>query len=419
MTQLFRNDEMSEFFYKTSLNAKQVVIISELVQMNNEVFGSKAFGYLLYDSNAFPVLVGLDRDFFAENYMAILQAMQTAGTYDSYTLIIEQVVGSGVSISYQVPKPRHLVIYIYDVESYMDRLITPSNMWLTTPDNLGLLVPKPISEFSIAQLRKILEILANPSGTYLDIRFSEPPLPDFITIIDSPDALDRGDSYLLVAQLSYTNNSTANSQQNPELFKFESSNPSIATVDADGNISVLPDADFGTVMIVVSSVEDPLITSFVNIAIYQKVSYLTLTPGDPYNKGVTDQVGYQLDRFGIVAPSDWLNIDGLTLAIGHMRGYRDTSDNSQVFYIKSDYVTVPEGAMYFRWLNAEGLMFTASNDTESHSATLSWSGASYATYTASDLNAFLRANKGVALSVEIEILEVAEIETSTRLGGFE
>lgn len=410
MTQLFRNDEMSEFFYNLSLNAKQKVIIGELVQMNDEILGSKAFGHLLYDNNTFPVLTGLDRDFFAENYMAILQAMQTAGTYDSYTLVIEQVVGNGVSITYDTPAPRHLVIYIYGVESYTERLITPNNLWLTTPDNLGLLVPRPVSEFSLVQLRKILEILANPSGTYVDIRFSEPPLPDFITMIDAPDALERGDSYLLVAELSYTDDSTINSQLNPAFFKFESSNPSLATVDSDGNVSVLSDAEFGSVIITVTSVEDPLISSFVNITIYQKISYLTLTPSDPYSKGATDQVGYQLDDFGAVVPSGWLNIDGLTLATGSMRGYRDTSDNSQVFYIKSDYVTVPEGAVYFRWLNAEELMFTASNDTESHGTTLLWNGTSYVTDTASDLNAFLRANKGVALAVEIEILEVAKIE---------
>ncbi|MCX8948060.1 hypothetical protein [Vibrio parahaemolyticus] len=174
MTQLFRNDEACEFFYNITLTAKQRVIIDELVQMNSEMVGSKPFGYLLYDNNTFPVLTGLNRDFFAENYMAILQAMQTAGTYDSYTLVIEQVVGNGVGIQYSSPRPRHLVINIYNVESYQSRLITPSNLWLVTPSNFGLLVPQPVSEFKLAQLTKILEVLANPSGTYLEITFIEP-----------------------------------------------------------------------------------------------------------------------------------------------------------------------------------------------------------------------------------------------------
>ncbi len=174
MTQLFREDEACEFFYDICLTVKQKLIVEQLVNMNSQIVGSKQFGYLLYDNGAFPPLSGLDREFFSDNYMAILNAMQNAGTYDSYTLIIEQVVGNGVGIQYSSPKPRHLVINIYNVESYISRLVTPSNHWLVTPLNIGLLIPKPVSNFTLSQLIKVLEVLANPSGTYLQITFIEP-----------------------------------------------------------------------------------------------------------------------------------------------------------------------------------------------------------------------------------------------------
>ncbi|EIU6843970.1 Ig domain-containing protein [Vibrio parahaemolyticus] len=246
MTQLFRNDEACEFFYNITITAKQRVIIDELVQMNSEMVGSKPFGYLLYDNNTFPVLTGLNRDFFAENYMAILQAMQTAGTYDSYTLVIEQVVGNGVGIQYSSPRPRHLVINIYNVESYQSRLITPSNLWLVTPSNFGLLVPQPVSEFKLAQLTKILEVLANPSGTYLEITFIEPILPNTVTISGVPASVFRGDTGTLSATVTYSDGNSSTTAEDSGIVTWSSSDESILTIDSLGNFNAL---DAGSVTI--------------------------------------------------------------------------------------------------------------------------------------------------------------------------
>ncbi|EID0698377.1 Ig-like domain-containing protein [Vibrio parahaemolyticus] len=246
MTQLFRNDEACEFFYNITLTAKQRVIIDELVQMNSEMVGSKPFGYLLYDNNTFPVLTGLNRDFFAENYMAILQAMQTAGTYDSYTLVIEQVVGNGVGIQYSSPRPRHLVINIYNVESYQSRLITPSNLWLVTPSNFGLLAPQPVSEFKLAQLTKILEVLANPSGTYLEITFIEPILPISASISGVPSAVFKGDTGMLSATVTYSDGNSTTTAEDASIVAWSSSNEAILTIDSSGNFTAV---DSGTVTV--------------------------------------------------------------------------------------------------------------------------------------------------------------------------
>ncbi len=173
MTQLFRNDEMSSLFYSISLSAKQESLIKELVKMNKEVLGSKVFGYVLYDNGTFPVMTNIDRDFFAENYMAILEAMKHAGVYDSYTFLIGQVLGDGVSIEYQTPRPRHLVINISNIDKTSLNLTTASGLWLASSAGLGLVSTQSNSEFTINQLLKVLDILANPSGTYLDVRFGD------------------------------------------------------------------------------------------------------------------------------------------------------------------------------------------------------------------------------------------------------
>lgn len=173
MTQLFRTDEMNDLFYGITLTAKQESLITELVKMNKEVIGSKVFGYVLYDNGTFPVMSNIDRDFFAENYMSILAAMERAGVHDSYTFIIKQVLGAGVVITYEAPKPRHLVINIANIERTTLKLTTTLGLWLTASSGLGLISTKSNSEFTINQLLKVLSILANPSGTYLDVRFGD------------------------------------------------------------------------------------------------------------------------------------------------------------------------------------------------------------------------------------------------------
>lgn len=171
MSELFKDDEMDQLFYGITLTAKQESMINELVKMNKEVIGSKVFGYVLYDNGTFPVMTNLNRDFFAENYIVILTAMGQAGVYDSYTFLIKQVLGVGVVIEYKVPKPRHLIINIANLEKTETKITTSSGLWLSTRSNLGLIATQTNSEFTINQLKKVLEILANPSGTYLDIRF--------------------------------------------------------------------------------------------------------------------------------------------------------------------------------------------------------------------------------------------------------
>ncbi|CAH1521252.1 hypothetical protein THF1D04_10727 [Vibrio owensii] len=255
MTQLFRDDESSNFFYDVTLDAKQKVIIEELVKMNREMIGSKSFGYLLYDNDAFPVLTGLDRDFFAENYMAIIEAMQRAGVYESYTIVIEQVIGDGVGIEYSSPRPRHLVINIFNVDSYQTKLITPSNLWITTPSNFGLLVPQPTSDYTLNQLTKVLQILSNPSGTYLEITFIEPVLPDSVTISDFPETVFKGDTGKLIATVRYTDGTGTNTEETPSSVVWSSSDTSILSIDQNGEYRALSSGDV-TVKATATSEED-------------------------------------------------------------------------------------------------------------------------------------------------------------------
>lgn len=238
--------ERDEFFKKVWLYAKNKNIINDLKLMSGEIIGSKALGYLLYDDGVFEILQNTDRDFFAEHYVAIFEAMEKAGIYDSYILLIEQVVGNGVGIQFSSPKPRHLIINIYNVESYQDRWITPSNLWLITPSNFGLLIPSPVSEYSLYQLKKILEILANAAGTYLEITFIEPILPGSVSISGVPTSVFKGDTGKLSATVTYTDGNSASTDDDSTIVTWSSSNDAVMTIDNSGNFNAV---DSGTVTI--------------------------------------------------------------------------------------------------------------------------------------------------------------------------
>lgn len=141
--------------------------------MNEEIIGSKSFGYVLYDNGTFPVITNIDREFFAENYLVILEAMAMAGIYDSYIFLIKQVLGSGAVIEFDSPRPRHLVIGVESVQSITSKLLTSSGAWLTTKSNRGILTTRSVSDFTANQLSVVLRLLANPSGTFLEINFGD------------------------------------------------------------------------------------------------------------------------------------------------------------------------------------------------------------------------------------------------------
>ena len=82
-------------------------------------------------------------------------------------------MGQGVAIEYKSPRPRHLVINIANIEQTATMLTTASGLWLKTSSGLGIIATQSNSEFTINQLLKVLKILANPSGTYLDVRFGD------------------------------------------------------------------------------------------------------------------------------------------------------------------------------------------------------------------------------------------------------
>ncbi|EPW6724476.1 Ig-like domain-containing protein [Vibrio parahaemolyticus] len=237
MTQLFRDDEACNYFFEIMKTTKRDNYIDDLVKMSKEARESKVFGYALYDSGAFPQLSNLSRDFFAENYTAILSAMTSAGVFDSYILLVRQIMGDSTLIYHEIKNPGHLVIKIAGVESSLSKLATSDEMQIATSEFAGILVSVPISDFAIVQLKKTIEALCQPGGIYVELMFI---YPDSVVITPSSGRAVVGNSMQFTAEITYTDGSVSNSAM------WRSSDSTVASVSSSGLVTAL---SHGTVQI--------------------------------------------------------------------------------------------------------------------------------------------------------------------------
>jgi hypothetical protein len=108
---LIKNDE-NKYFSSVYEKAKYAVNGAALLQMNSDIIGSRALGYAIYDAGAVQIGVDINRDYFANNYVNIFNAMQKAGTFESYITLIRSILGVDTGVNFYVPKKGHLIIEI-------------------------------------------------------------------------------------------------------------------------------------------------------------------------------------------------------------------------------------------------------------------------------------------------------------------
>ncbi|XEV13627.1 Ig-like domain-containing protein [Vibrio alginolyticus] len=278
MAQLFRDDEACNYFFEIMKVTKRENYIDELVKMSKEAESSKVFGYTLYDSGAFPQLSNLSRDFFAMNYSAILDAMTSAGVFDSYILLIRQVLGESTLIFHEIPNPGHLSLKVVKTESDVNRLATSDEIQIATSSDLGLLVSAPLSDYTVMQLAKTFEALCQPGGIYIDFRTI---YPESIVVEPADKTVSAGSTVQYTAQVTYDDGTI------DDTVSWNSSDTDVATIDEYGLATALLDGDtvISASAIGVDSVRgyaDLHVKTLVAVEIDQNLTSVEIIPGDTF-----------------------------------------------------------------------------------------------------------------------------------------
>lgn len=175
--QLFRDhDEFSDRFFRcVSLpNALQQVALWNL---NDQFPTSKYFGYFLWDNNLSDLTPYFTRDYFAENWTAIYEALEIAGTFESYLKIIKSALGNDTVITFESPDPSHLKITISEpTGSATWGAYTGGELLPVVPDQTQypdhiLVFSKSLPELTVSQTLSLINLL-NVTGVFVEVFFT-------------------------------------------------------------------------------------------------------------------------------------------------------------------------------------------------------------------------------------------------------
>ena len=137
MSQLLGNREELKCLFNVMRNAKAQTMSVDIVKMYSEIIGSKKLGELLFDNGLIDFGFEIDRQFFVDNYLAILEAMTKSITLDTHRALIKSLLGGEVEVTFTIPNPGHLIVSINEQKE---------NYGLISPNGYG------ISVFSVSKI---------------------------------------------------------------------------------------------------------------------------------------------------------------------------------------------------------------------------------------------------------------------------
>ena len=99
MIQLFRDTEYNHRFDAWIAKVKNLQG-AMAYRMFDEITTSKTFGYYIWDNNLSDLAPFFSRDYFADNFNAIMAALQVAGTFEAYLTIIRSALGASTVVTF-------------------------------------------------------------------------------------------------------------------------------------------------------------------------------------------------------------------------------------------------------------------------------------------------------------------------------
>lgn len=175
--QLFREcDEFSERFFRCVARPNALQQIG-LWNFNDQFATSKEFGYFIWDNNISDLVPFFTRDYFAENWNAIVSTLKVAGTFNSYITIIKSALGDDTVITFASPEPSHLQITISEPTGvFRFGAQTGGELLPVIPDQTQypdsvLVFSKSLGGLTITQTLAMIDLL-NVSGVFIEVFFA-------------------------------------------------------------------------------------------------------------------------------------------------------------------------------------------------------------------------------------------------------
>ena len=171
--QLFRNEEYNIRF-DDWIGALKKIQLAMCWRIHDQIVASKYYGYYIWDNDLFDLARFFTRDYFAENFNAIIGAMQIAGTFESYLIVIRSALGAGVSVTFDSPAPSHLIINITSPTGAVDWSAYHGNEFTDMiPDQVqypdsNFIFSVGVSDLTINETLKLIELL-NVNGLFVEV----------------------------------------------------------------------------------------------------------------------------------------------------------------------------------------------------------------------------------------------------------
>ena len=175
--QLFRYcDEFNERFSSWTARIKNLQG-RNLARFFDTIAESKTYGYFIWDNNLSDLAQFFTREYFADNWTAILSAFRIAGTFEAYILVIQSALGASTTITFAVPEASHLIISIQEpTGSFGWGAWTAEQLQTVIPDQTQypddvMIFQQSITGLTVSETVKLIELL-NVNGVFVEIEFT-------------------------------------------------------------------------------------------------------------------------------------------------------------------------------------------------------------------------------------------------------
>ena len=169
--ELFRQSDRSKFIddWFLGVKAKQA---AHLWQLFDDLLVSKQFAEHVYINSLSDLAAFFSKEFFINNFGSVLYCLQSAGTYESYILLIKSALGEDSKIEFESNKSGSLTI----------KIKMPTELKKIGAFNSGKMKALEIADnalFCASHIRSLLTIpetealikLLTPVGIYVNVDY--------------------------------------------------------------------------------------------------------------------------------------------------------------------------------------------------------------------------------------------------------